>query len=76
MCSLGPDEKVSDGRSDERLLSLRSAVILLAALFVSGVAGILVFASSQRLAEAFLAGGSAFVAAVAFCHNTVISRRA
>jgi hypothetical protein len=76
MCSLGLDEKISDGRHDERLLSLRSAVILLAALFVSGVVGILVFVTSHHLADAFLAGGWAFVAAAGFCHNTVISRRA
>ena len=74
MCSLGLDEKVSADRRDERLLSLRSAVILLAALFVSGVAGILVYATSHRLADAVLAGGWAFVAAAGFCHRTVISR--
>ena len=75
MCSLGLDEKVSEGRNDERLLSLRSAVVLLAALFVSGVAGILAFAISHDLADAFLAGGWAFVAAAGFCHHTVISRQ-
>lgn len=76
MCSLGLNEKTSEGRPDERLLSLRTAVVLLAALFVSGVAGILVFASSHHLADAFLAGGWAFVGAAGFCHHTVISRNA
>jgi hypothetical protein len=75
MCSLGPDEKISDSGPDERLLSLRSAVVLLAALFVSGVAGILTFTASHEPAQAFLAGGWAFLAATVFCHNTVISRR-
>jgi hypothetical protein len=74
MCSLGPDEEISEACHDERLLSLRSAVVLLAALFVSGVAGILTFATSHQLAGAVLAGGWAFVAATVFCHKTVISR--
>jgi hypothetical protein len=74
MRTLVPQEKVAADRHDERLLSLRSAVILLAALFVSGIAGILTFAVSHNVAQAVLAGGWAFLAAAAFCNNTVISR--
>ncbi|MBO2446852.1 hypothetical protein J4573_07095 [Actinomadura barringtoniae] len=82
MCSLGSDEQLSGhapeattNRDDTMLISVRAAVVLLAALFVAGCAGILTFATSHDLARSSLAAGGAFLAATVFCNNTVISRR-
>lgn len=76
MCSLGADEQTSvRHEDDDQLLPLRSAVILLAALFISAVAGILTFAGSRQPAQSVLAAGGAFLATTVFCNNTMISRR-
>lgn len=73
MCAPVADDERHD--DDDLLLPLRSAVILLTALFIGAVAGVLTFAGSRQPAQAALAAGGAFAATTVFCHNTVISRR-
>ena len=48
----------------EPLLTLRAAVILMAALVASGVTGILTYLASASLPEAYIAAGSACVAVI------------
>jgi hypothetical protein len=68
-----PRDQTHTSPSDERgpLLTLRAALILIAALVIGAVAGGLGYLAGARLAEAVLTGGGAFGAAVALL-NTLI----
>jgi hypothetical protein len=55
-----------------KLLPLRAAVILLAAVLVGAGAGALTYLGTRTLATSILAGGSAFAAAVIWL-DTIIS---
>jgi hypothetical protein len=55
----------------ERLLSLRSTVILLLAVLIGGVTCWLTRAAGRSVAEALLAGGAATGGAVLFFHQIV-----
>jgi hypothetical protein len=60
---------VTKGKKDpingpEPLLTLRAAVILMAALVASGVTGVLTYLASASLPEAYLAAGSACVSVI------------
>ena len=61
----------SNDRSQEPLLSLRSAVVFLISLQAAGVAGFLTYAAGNPLATAALASGAAFGATVAFVHSAI-----
>ncbi|MEV7789674.1 hypothetical protein AB0926_04925 [Streptomyces griseoincarnatus] len=58
-------------RSQEPLLSLRSAVVFLIGLQVATAAGFLAHAAGSPLATAALAGGAAFGATVAFARSAI-----
>lgn len=58
-------------RSQEPLLSLRSAVVFLISLQAAAAAGFLTYASGNPLAAAALAGGAAFGATVAFARSAI-----
>lgn len=55
------------------LLTLRAALILLAALVIGAAAGVLAYLAGTRPAEAVLTGGGTFGAVVALL-NTIIGR--
>jgi hypothetical protein len=63
----------TDGKP-EPLLTLRAAVILMAALLVSGMTGILTYFASASLPEAYLAAGPACVAVITLL-NAIIGLR-
>ncbi|MFD7973019.1 hypothetical protein [Streptomyces clavifer] len=58
-------------RSQEPLLSLRSAVVFLIGFQAAAAAGILTFAAGSPLSTSALAGGAAFGAAVAFTRSVI-----
>jgi len=58
-------------RSQEPLLSLRSAVVFLIGLQAAGAAGFLTYAAGSPLASAALAGGAAFGATIAFARSAI-----
>ncbi len=58
-------------RSQEPLLSLRSAVVFLIGLQAAVAAGYLTYAAGSPLATAALAGGAAFGATVAFARSAI-----
>jgi hypothetical protein len=62
---------VADTSERGPLLTLRSALIILAALVTGAAAGILAYLAGARPAEAVLTGGGAFGAAIALL-NTLI----
>ncbi|MCV7286076.1 hypothetical protein H7J87_12110 [Mycolicibacterium wolinskyi] len=53
------------------LLSLRATVVLFCAVIIGATAGLLTYVASKQLAQAALAGGAAFCAAVAGLHAVV-----
>jgi len=54
--------------SDQSLLSLRTALILLLGVLTGTGAGLLTAASGGVVADGFLTGGAAFAGAVMFFH--------
>lgn len=68
-----PREQTHINSPDEpgSLLTLRAALILVAALLTGAAAGVLAFLAGARPAEAVLTGGGAFGAAIALL-NTLI----
>ncbi|MEU9488011.1 hypothetical protein AB0D83_30965 [Streptomyces decoyicus] len=60
-----------NNRSQEPLLSLRSAVVFLIGLQAAAAAGLLTYTSGNSLATAALAGGAAFGATVAFARSAI-----
>ncbi|MFJ4057529.1 hypothetical protein [Streptomyces albogriseolus] len=58
-------------RSQEPLLSLRSAVVFLIGLQAATVTGFLTYAAGSPLATAALSGGAAFGATVAFARSVI-----
>ncbi|MFJ2566542.1 hypothetical protein ACIO02_27025 [Streptomyces sp. NPDC087568] len=58
-------------RSQEPLLSLRSAVVFLISLQAAAAAGFLTHAAGSPLATAALAGGATFGATVAFARSAI-----
>ncbi|MFH8566157.1 hypothetical protein [Streptomyces sp. NPDC017988] len=62
---------VRNDRSQEPLLSLRSAVVFLIGLQAAAAAGCLTYAAGSPLATAALAGGAAFGATVAFARSAI-----
>ncbi|WP_432198241.1 hypothetical protein [Streptomyces sp. bgisy027] len=57
--------------SDQPLLSLRTALILLLGVLTGTGAGLLTVAAGGVLAAGFLAGGAAFAGAVIFFHTII-----
>jgi hypothetical protein len=59
------------GERPDALLSLRTTVILLLALLTAAAAAVLTLLAGRHWAEAALAGGATFAAAIAFFNQLI-----
>jgi len=57
--------------SNQSLLSLRTALVLLLGVLTGVGAGVLTVAAGEVLATGFLTGGAAFAGAVVFFHTII-----
>ncbi len=66
-----PTPSTPPARDDRVLLSVRSAVILLAAIFIGFLSGLLVFAGEHDLAKAALAAGAALGSSIVLLNQII-----